>query len=65
MKKRVLSLLAVLALTAALSAPALAVSELPFTDVPEDYWAYEMVLFSYQNSLIRGKRTPPFSRNLP
>lgn len=65
MKKRILSLLALLALTAALCVPAAAASALPFTDVPEDYWAYKTILFSYQNNLVKGKSDVAFQPEAP
>lgn len=65
MKKRFLSLLAVLALSAALCIPAAAASALPFNDVPGNYWAYKTILYSYQSNLVKGKTATSFQPESP
>jgi S-layer homology domain. len=67
MKKRILSLMTALVLAAALCIPAAAAdsSTLPFTDVPQTYWAYQSILFSYQNNLVKGKTETTFQPESP
>lgn len=61
MKKKLAALLLTLALIAAMAVPALAAdTRLPFTDVPADYWAYSMILYSYENNLVKGKTETTF-----
>lgn len=74
MKKRFLSILLTLAMAFALCVPAFAVDlpdgaedltdgaekKLPFTDVEEDYWAYDDILYCYEQKLIKGKTETRF-----
>ncbi|MCI2058996.1 MAG: S-layer homology domain-containing protein [Oscillibacter sp.] len=66
MKRKVLALLLTAALGCALACPAFAAeNQLPFTDVSTDYWAYSMILYSYQNNLVKGKTAAEFQPESP
>lgn len=36
-------------------------SELPFRDVPVDYWGYEGILYAYENGLVQGMTATSFA----
>lgn len=67
MKKRCLSVLLALAMAFTLCVPALAdppsthlERSLPFTDVADDYWAYDDILYCYEKELLIGKTAAKF-----
>lgn len=67
MKKRFLSILLALAIAFTLCVPALAADspaetkgKLPFTDVADDHWAYDDILYCYERELFLGKTAAQF-----
>ena len=60
MKKKLISLLLVLALLCTVLPSALAAS-LPFTDVPDGIWYHNAVEFAYENQLFNGTSATTFS----
>ena len=62
MKKKLISLLLVLALLCAIMPSALAAS-IPFSDVPKDAWYRSAVEFVYENQLFYGTSDTEFSPN--
>ena len=70
MKKRCLPVLLALAMTFTLCVPALADTPpaqtegtLPFTDVAENHWAYDDILYCYEKELFIGKTATTFDPN--
>lgn len=70
MKKRCLPVLLALAMTFTLCVPALADTPpaqtegtLPFTDVAENHWAYDDILYCYEKELFTGKTATTFDPN--
>lgn len=67
MKKRFLSILLALTTAFTLCVPALAADspaetkgKLPFTDVADDHWAYDDILYCYERELFLGKTAAQF-----
>ena len=64
MKKKTVSLLLALALSAALAAPVSAVYETPtFTDVPKSFWGYVSIEKAAENKWISGNPDGTFAPN--
>ena len=70
MKKRCLPVLLALAMAFTLCVPALADTPpaqaegtLPFTDVAENHWAYDDILYCYEKELFIGKTATTFDPN--
>lgn len=70
-RKKLLSLVLALVLalgllpTAAFAAESPATSEMPYTDVPEGYWARNDIHYAWENSLFKGRTDTLFDPETP
>jgi|GEM_PF-6542780 len=65
MKRLLALLLSALMLACALSVTARAEGDLPFTDIPEDYYARDAIEYMYDTGLMNGTSDTTFSPDLP
>lgn len=65
MKRLTKSLLALGLVCSFLSIPAGAAASHPFSDVPEDHWAWQGVQYVYENGIMKGTSEDTFSPDTP